>query len=117
MIDGVVATLRAASYDASVHARRPNIVDVLIKAYPLSQTCVEGTADLVVPVPETFPQTPPYGFFALTSLTRRDGTWRNVSRAAPYTEALFFSRKCNGWDSAMHDIITVLAFINQWVSS
>lgn len=117
MIDGVVAALRAAGYDASVHARRPNIIDVLMRAYPLTEKCVEGTADIIIPVPETFPQTPPYGFFALTAITRRAGPWRNVSNTAPYAQAPFFSRKCSPWDPSKDDIATVLAFIAQWVSS
>lgn len=117
MIDGVVATLRAAGFDAANNARRPNFFDVKIAAYPLFDNCVEGTADIVIAVPETFPQTPPYGFFALTPLTRRAGAWRNVSNAAPYPSALFFSRKCNGWDASRDDILTFLAHLNQWVSS
>jgi hypothetical protein len=117
VIDGVVAALRAAGYDASVHARRPNIIDVMIRAYPLTENCVEGTADIVVPVPETFPQTPPYGFFAMTALSRRAGVWPNVSNAAPYAQATFFSRKCTTWDPSRDDVMTVLAFINRWTSS
>ena len=117
MIDGVLATLKQAGLMAALYAERPNISDVIIKGYSLpAETCVEGTADIVLPVPSTFPQAPPYGFFVLTPITRQSGAWRNTSNAAPYQSGLFFSRKCEGWDVARHDIIVVLAFINQWLA-
>jgi hypothetical protein len=114
----VVDQLRGAGFDAATQASRDNIVDLLVRGYLLDQVqCVEASADLVLPIPTTFPSTPPYGFFALTSLTSRRGPWRNVSAAQPYPSAQFFSRKCDGWNAAVHDVFTYLAFINRWVAN
>ena len=83
MIDRVLATLKEAAYDASLYATRPNMHDVLLKEYPMPEAnCVEVVADIVLPIPSTFPEAAPYGFFAITPLTRRTGAWRNVSSAA-----------------------------------
>lgn len=117
-MQAVVDQLREAKFDASITASRDNIVDLFVKAYALDQEqCIEASADLVLPMPTTFPQTPPYGFFALTPLTSRRGAWRNVSATAPYPNAQFFSRKCDGWNSAVHSVFTYLAFINRWIAN
>ncbi len=119
MIEKVLSDLWDAGYEgARVYGQRPNIVDVFVPGYrPPAETCNEEVADIIIPLPATFPAAAPYGFFAVTPISRKSGTWRNTSKAKPHTSATFFSRQCPEWDPAKHDILTILAFINLWLSS
>ncbi|MBX7096424.1 MAG: hypothetical protein K1X89_01815 [Myxococcaceae bacterium] len=115
-MDAVVQQLVEAGYVAAIHQRRPNIIDVRVEGIQLpEERCNEQTATIILPLPVTFPTTPPYGFFAVTPITLVTGTYRNVSAADPYRNATFFSRKCDGWNSTKHDVFTLLAYVNRWV--
>lgn len=117
MIDGVLHALRAAGYSAEVVEQTPNLVFVKLADYVLpDRTCVEPTADIILPLPTTFPRAAPYGFFALTPITRRDGAWTNTSPGtAPFPGATFFSRKCPVWDETKHGALTYLGYVNRWL--
>jgi len=119
VIEKVLRDLHDAGYEeARVFGQRPNIVDVLVPGFVLPpESCMQATADIVLPLPTTFPSSAPYGFFAMTSITKRQGTWRNVSKAEPYAAADFFSRKCPVWDQTKHDVVTYLGFVNGWLTS
>lgn len=117
MIGGVLRALREADYAAEVAEHAANLVHVKLSGYPLpSTTCVEATADIILPLPITFPRAAPYGFFALTPITKRTGDWANATyNTAPFPSSRFFSRKCPTWHETKHGILTYLGYVNAWL--